>query len=104
MDGYIKAEGFGFGVVGVIHLMIVGLYSKNWLLTASTTASSALTNIGSSVTVSKVAPTFGGGQMDISKNIGLRMEWDRITSLGDKQQTLTEGAVQTSIGLLYYFK
>lgn len=106
VDGFVKAEGFAFSAI--VSLPINNSWSvlgKLGFIQASTTASPELTHIGSGVTVSTLTPTFGiGAQMNLTRNFGLRMEWDRYQNLGDKQKTFTENVDQTSFGVLYYFK
>jgi OOP family OmpA-OmpF porin len=106
MDGNVKSSGVSLDAIGSYAFGDRwAVFGKFGLFIANTTASAALTNAGRSVTSSSATSTYGlGGQLNVARNIGLRLEWERYTNIGDKQKTLTEDVDLTSLGIVYYFK
>jgi OOP family OmpA-OmpF porin len=45
-----------------------------------------------------------GGQFDFTKNVGLRLEWERFNKVGDKDKTAQGDVDLLSLGLVYRFQ
>ena len=101
-----KANAIEFLAVGMLPINNqFSLYGKAGLYRGEVKASATLFGVSDSLKETNTDLTFGfGAQFNVTRELGLRAEWQRYTSMGDNA-TIGESDVDVmSLGLVYRFQ